>query len=91
MASIAFSGEKSTFGNKAVAIGTVTLTDQASGAVQVLGYIDGAVINNKAQDANQTWTVAYNAASGGTSTEGYLQIKSAASGDVFSVFVWGRP
>jgi len=90
--SIAFSGEKTTFGNKAVAIGTITLTDQASGAVQVLGYIDNAMVSKNAMvDGEQTYTVYTNQASGATSIDGYLRLASATSGDVFTVFAWGRP
>lgn len=89
-ASIAFSGDKTVFGNKAIAIGTVTLTDQASGAVQVLGKIDNAIVSkNSLTAAENTYSVHVNEASGATSTDGYLRIGSAASGDVFTVFVWG--
>lgn len=90
--SIAFSGERTVFGNKAVAIGTITLTDQASGAVQVLGYVDNAIVSKNANgDGVNTYTVSVNKASGATATDGYVRISSATSGDVFTVFVWGRP
>lgn len=90
--SITKSGFNTVFGNKAAYIGTITLTDQASGAVQVLGYVDNAIVSkNSMVDGEQSYTVTINYASGGTATDGYIRISSATSGDVFTVFVVGRP
>lgn len=88
-AEVYFTGSKSTWGNKKVAIGTLTLSGIASGACQVLGYIEGAVVGNKVIGA-ATYAVAYNEMSGTTAADGWIHIKSATAGDVFSVIAFGR-
>lgn len=88
-AEVYFTGSKTTWGNKKIAVGTITCSGIASGACQVLGYIETAVIGNKAIGA-ATYAVGYNEMSGATAADGWIHIKSATAGDVFSVIAVGR-
>lgn len=89
---VEFAGERTVFGNKAMAVGDIVITGISSGAVLLpIGQIDGAVLTKKYNTAAEnTFSVAYNQASGGTATNGMLFIGSAAAGDSFSVMAWGQ-
>jgi hypothetical protein len=89
---ISFTGVDGVMGNKRYAHGTVTLTDQASGAVQIPGiaYIDAATVAPGSVWAGATYSVGINQGSGATTIAGMLHIASATSSDVFSVSVYGR-
>ena len=89
--SIAFSGVDGVSGERRYAAGTVTLTDQASGAVQIPGIGKILAANVSPQTwAGATYAVGINEGSGATSIDGQLHIKSATSGDVYAVYVVGR-
>lgn len=91
-AEVYFTGESSAWGNKRVAIGTITLSGIASGACYVPGisYIEGAVIDIKSHTDTTSYTIKYNTGSGATSIEGMIDICSAVAGDVFGAVIWGR-
>lgn len=90
--SIAFVGASGVQGEKRYACGTVTLTDQASGAVEIPGisYIEGGTVGIGGAWGGATFAVGFNEGSGATAINGMLHIKSAASGDVFGVHIVGR-
>lgn len=87
-----FAGTSSAWGNKRVALGTITLSGLASGACYIPGinYIEGAVASLNSQTSNTTYTLKYNTGSGATAIEGMFDICSAVAGDVFGVIIWGR-
>jgi hypothetical protein len=88
---VTFTGNYSVWGDRIVVFGDITLGGQTSGAVEIPGLkkIDFAVATYKtAATAGLGWTI--NAASGGTSTNGMLQIRSASTDGVYSVIALGR-
>jgi len=89
---VEFAGQRTVFGNKAMALGDVVITGISSGAVLLpIGKIDGAVVSKKALiDGENTFSVAYNTGSAATSIDGMLFIGSATAGDSFSVMAWGQ-
>lgn len=82
--------KKSVHGDERVYHGIVT-ADATSGAVAIPGVsvINNAQISSKSSVAGLA-TIAINATTGGTASNGSLHIKSATSGDEYYVTVYGR-
>jgi len=91
-AEVYFTGENPVFGNKRMAIGTITLSGLTSGAADVgLGrIIDGGSVSLRAYTDTTSHTVAYNLGSGSTTIYGQVRIGSAVAGEVFDVIIVGE-
>ena len=90
---ISYTSKESVFGNKRISFGVVTLTNQASGAVAIPGMakLDWAcVTRGSTMGVADSFTVNINVNSAGSSVNGYLQICSAVSANVFNVLAIGN-
>lgn len=92
-ASISYTGSNSVWGNFRVSFGVITMTDQASGAVEIPGMktlVHALVTRGSAMGVADSYTVNINTNSGGSTVGGWLQIKSGVSANVFNVLAIGN-
>jgi len=83
---------QSVFGDRRVAFGLVTMASVTSGAIQTpLNVIQGGSVTiYSTTSAVPNFIPSFNRASGGTATNGYLQIATCTAGDTFNVWVFGE-
>lgn len=88
---VSFTGQYTVLGNLRCVIGKATVTTITSGAVAIPGInrLIGAVAC-PVSAATAGFSLDINAASGGTATDGYIRIKSASTGGVYSVIAFGN-
>ena len=84
-------GQRISMGNKAAWIGYVVMSGLVSGAVQLLGKIECGFVQARSGDADTSFSVDFNKASGATAIDGYLDIRSGIDGDYYNVIVIGQP
>lgn len=89
---LTFSKTITVFGDQRVSYGTATMDGVTSGAFDTgLDVVNGLSITPASTTTTTyAYQVAKNAASGGTATNGYVQITTATAGDTFHVVAFGK-